>query len=442
MSEPPNRNADLHLADALGRDIENTPAGGLLNEAAEDFGDRRALAKEFDAVFARAVALDRRRRVADFFKAFGARLSTLPSWRPATAAALAVALIAGAVYLVDRSRQEAATERSAEVSPSATRDRSKGMRGLARVEPDSPGPVAQADEPQLDVLEVRIAELKRAGDFAAAEASAKRYLVLAKSSYGEEHPKYAAGLISLAEIYASHGRYAEAEPLLKRNLAIAEKALGPDHLELGNALNSLAGLYESQGRYTKALEWYEKAAGTGNTVAMTNIGVLYANGRGVPRDYAAARKWYAKAAAAGHAKAMGNLSGHRAKGRGMPRDYATPRELPEMPAAGDRSDPGDLSWYALFTREFALALDAAERELKADPQLLWIAANRAHALMYLDRAAEAREAYLMHRDKQIVGNESKIWQQVIAEDFEELRKAGLNHPQMAEIEAALGMPAR
>jgi hypothetical protein len=36
-------------------------------------------------------------------------------------------------------------------------------------------------------------------------------------------------------------------------------------------------------------------------------------------------------------------------------------------------------------------------------------------------------------------NEDKTWQQVVGEDFAELRKAGLDHPQMAEIEAALGI---
>ena len=153
----------------------------------------------------------------------------------------------------------------------------------------------------------------------------------------------------------------------------------------------------------KAREWYEKAI-AGDAVAMVSLGVLYANGDGVPQDDAKAREWFEKAAAVGNAEALGKLSR-----------------------------------YALFAREFAQALDAAERALKADPELLWIATNRAHALMYLGRAAEAREAYLMHRDKRIMQNENKTWQQVIGEDFDELRKAGLDHPQMAEIEAALGI---
>ena len=34
---------------------------------------------------------------------------------------------------------------------------------------------------------------------------------------------------------------------------------------------------------------------------MTNLGVLYANGRGVAQDYAKAREWYEKAADKGDA---------------------------------------------------------------------------------------------------------------------------------------------
>jgi TPR repeat protein len=486
MSAGLNRNADLRLADVLSREVEKTPSGELLAETVEDFGDGRALVSEFDAAFARAVARTRRGHIFDRVKALAAQVLTLPSWKPmaATVAALLV-LVAGTLYLPNRAEHDATTARLAEgktkskaVATESTADAPSSVaetqrralrdisRGLGRVEPEAL---------ELDILAADIAELSRAGNLAAAVASAERYLVLAKSSYGDEHPKYAAGLMSLAEIYFSQARYDEAEPLLKRSLAVREKALGSDDAEVVTALNRLAALYEAQGRYTNAREWYAKAAAAGNAVAMANIGAFYANGLGVPRDYdkaiewyekavaagdavamteigvlyhaglgvprdfAKAREWFEMAAAAGHAIAMSNLGRLYAGGEGVPRDYAKAREwLEKAAAAGDRSALGALSWHALFAREFAQALDAAERALKADPDLLWIATNRAHALMYLGRPAEAREVYLMHRDKQIIQHENKTWQQVIAEDFDELRKAGLDHPQMAEIGAALG----
>jgi TPR repeat protein len=192
--------------------------------------------------------------------------------------------------------------------------------------------------------------------------------------------------------------------------------------------------------YAKAREWYEKAAAKGNTFAMAEIGVLYANARGVPQDYAKAREWYEKAAAAGDAFAMVGIGLLVANGQGVPQDYVKAREWFEnAAAAGDKGALGSLSWHALFAREYAHALDAAERALKTDPSLLWIETNRAHALMLLGRAAEAREVYLAHRDKRIPNNANKLWQEGIAEDFAELRKAGIEHPQMAEIETALGI---
>jgi tetratricopeptide (TPR) repeat protein len=210
------------------------------------------------------------------------------------------------------------------------------------------------------------------------------------------------------------------------------------------AMSNLGVLYSNgQGvprNYAKAREWYEKAAAAGNVAAMTNLGVLYSNGQGVPRDYAKAREWYEKAAGAGNAEAMTNLGVLYSNGQGVPKDYAKAREWVEKgAAAGDTGALGGLSWIALFVREFAQALDAAERALAAQPDSLAIATNRAHALMFLERAAEAREVYLIHKDKRIPQNDNKTWQEVIAEDFAELRKADLGHPQMAEIEAALGI---
>jgi hypothetical protein len=102
--------------------------------------------------------------------------------------------------------------------------------------------------------------------------------------------------------------------------------------------------------------------------------------------------------------------------------------------------PGDLtaaslsklSWYALFAHHYAEALDAAERSLKLKPDLAE-EANHAHALMMLGRTKEASSIYLNHKSEPLQG---KTWQQVIVDDFDKLRKAGITHPLMAEIEAA------
>jgi hypothetical protein len=58
---------------------------------------------------------------------------------------------------------------------------------------------------------------------------------------------------------------------------------------------------------------------------------------------------------------------------------------------------------------------------------------RAHALMFLGRADEARAIYLRFRGAKNVAGD-KPWEAVIVEDFASLRKAGLMHPLMDEIE--------
>src|SRR3954451_13544939 len=53
-----------------------------------------------------------------------------------------------------------------------------------------------------------------------------------------------------------------------------------------------------------------------------------------------------------------------------------------------------------------------------------------------------KRVYLAHKDKLLPDNDNQPWQQVITEDFAELRKAGRVHPQMAEIEAAFKVRAQ
>ncbi|HXW21742.1 MAG TPA: hypothetical protein VEK14_02435, partial [Rhodomicrobium sp.] len=73
--------------------------------------------------------------------------------------------------------------------------------------------------------------------------------------------------------------------------------------------------------------------------------------------------------------------------------------------------------------------------LALEPGELWMATNRAHALMFLGRADEARAAYLEHKGKEVAGQ--GVWDEAILKDFAEFEKRGLTHPQMAEIRRLL-----
>ena len=76
-----------------------------------------------------------------------------------------------------------------------------------------------------------------------------------------------------------------------------------------------------RGDYAMALREWQPLAEKGQAVAQYSLGLLYANGQGVPKDDAQARQWYEKAAVQGHAGAQVNLGGLYDYGRGGPQDF-------------------------------------------------------------------------------------------------------------------------
>ena len=259
-------------------------------------------------------------------------------------------------------------------------------------------------------------------------------------------------------------------------------------------MTSLGALYANgQGvalDYAKAREWYEKAIDKGDATAMTGLGWLYHGGRGVSQDYAKAREWYQKAADKGDAGAMANLGVLHDNGQGVAQDYAKAREWYERAAGkGDATAMEQLeslpvreasatgrygealrlqealeakaegreteregklgpetagalvsvAWQALFARAFETVLAVAERARALLPANLLIETNRAHALMFLERREEARSLYLAHKGEALSPTDCRLWEQVIAGDFAEFRKAGLTHPMMDKIEMQLSV---
>ena len=63
------------------------------------------------------------------------------------------------------------------------------------------------------------------------------------------------------------------------------------------------------------------AAEQGDADAQFNLGVMYADGEGVPQDYQEAVKWYRLAAEQGYADAQANLGARYDTGRGVSQDY-------------------------------------------------------------------------------------------------------------------------
>lgn len=72
----------------------------------------------------------------------------------------------------------------------------------------------------------------------------------------------------------------------------------------------------------KAVEWYQKAAEQGNTAAQYNLGLMYANGEDVPKDAVKAVEWFQKAAKQGDSGAQNYLGWMYELGHGVPKNTA------------------------------------------------------------------------------------------------------------------------
>lgn len=76
-----------------------------------------------------------------------------------------------------------------------------------------------------------------------------------------------------------------------------------------------------QGDYATALQLWRPRAELGVALAQNNLGLMYYNGQGVPRDYGEAAKWYRLAAEQGNVTAQSNLASMYFSGVGVPQDY-------------------------------------------------------------------------------------------------------------------------
>lgn len=72
---------------------------------------------------------------------------------------------------------------------------------------------------------------------------------------------------------------------------------------------------------------FREKAEKGDATAQHDLGVLYADGRGVARDYAEAARWFRRSASAGVANAQFNLAVLTERGLGVPRDAAEAARL-------------------------------------------------------------------------------------------------------------------
>jgi len=91
--------------------------------------------------------------------------------------------------------------------------------------------------------------------------------------------------------------------------------------------------------YGKAFTEWKAAADAGQAEAQFDLGVLYAQGKGVQRDLTMAERWYRKAAEQGNAEAEFALGQMYSRGWGVPRDEADALRWFQMASSPDADGP-------------------------------------------------------------------------------------------------------
>jgi TPR repeat protein len=111
--------------------------------------------------------------------------------------------------------------------------------------------------------------------------------------------------------------------------------------------------------YVNAAIWFRRAADLGHAPSRNDLGWLYQNGWGVPRDDAQAMSWYRLAAVDGYATAQVNLGWMYQKGRGVPLNYAEAARWYRLAAnQGDATAPDNLG--VLYRDGIGVRRDHAE----------------------------------------------------------------------------------
>jgi len=101
------------------------------------------------------------------------------------------------------------------------------------------------------------------------------------------------------------------------------------------ALFQLGRAYAANQQIKEAIAAYRKAADKGSSAAMAELGVLFANGTGVPKDEAQSQQWLQRAAAAGNPRAAVTLADTAGA---TPADPVQARALLEQAAAANSAE--------------------------------------------------------------------------------------------------------
>ncbi len=141
----------------------------------------------------------------------------------------------------------------------------------------------------------------------------------------------------------------------------------------------------NRGDYAKALKIWRPLAEKGHRQAQHHMGLMYAQGLGVPLDLAKSTQWFRKAARAGHVLAAYNLGFRYLKGEGVPQDFKTAAVWFRR-AAGAGLPQAQHTLGLLFTNGEGVPRDYVRAYL-----WLSLSAKRQNRIALKDRNAVARQ---------------------------------------------------
>ena len=97
----------------------------------------------------------------------------------------------------------------------------------------------------------------------------------------------------------------------------------------------------------------------------------------------------------------------------------------------------ELAWNQLLNRKPREAIAASLKALKLSPaNAAMIKTNLAHAYLFENQFEKAKAIYLENRDAKL-RNDQRTFSEAVLDDFTELEKAGITHPDMEKIKALL-----
>jgi TPR repeat protein len=111
--------------------------------------------------------------------------------------------------------------------------------------------------------------------------------------------------------------------------------------------------------YVQAAQWYLKAAQQGNAVAQNNLGFLYQFGQGVPRNHDQAVQWFRKAIQQGNPASQNALGVLYERGQGVPQDYSQAAQWFRKAAQQGQAD-GQNNLGLLYTRGLGVPQDYSQ----------------------------------------------------------------------------------